>query len=153
ELERLANQYQVGVVGDVAARRAQVNDPAGGRAAVAVCVDVRHHVVPQLALVLRRPGEIDVVDGRAQLGDLFDRDVEPQLALGLGQRDPQLPPGGMNRLRRPETDQLFGRITAEKGVLVLVVAQKVSSGYITRARFGRLTRSQRRRGRTASATG
>ena len=63
-LQRLAHQNQVGVVGDVAACGAQVNDRPGRGALVAVGVDVGHHVVPQLALVLVGGVEIDVVDVR-----------------------------------------------------------------------------------------
>ena len=66
-----AHQDQVGVVGDVAARGAQVNDRPGSGAQVAVGVHVGHHVVPQLLLVSGGGGEIDVVDVGRQFGDLL----------------------------------------------------------------------------------
>ena len=44
---------------------------AGGGALVAVGVDVGHHVVPQLALVLFGGVEVDVVDVGPQFGDLL----------------------------------------------------------------------------------
>ena len=42
-------------------------------------VDVGHDVVAQLALLLRRAPEVDVVQVRAQRGDRRVGDVEPQL--------------------------------------------------------------------------
>ena len=50
----LAHQEQVRVVGHVTARGAEVNDPAGRRAGVAVGVDVRHHVMAHGARAGRR---------------------------------------------------------------------------------------------------
>ena len=47
----LAQQDQIGVVGHVAACRAQVDDRPGLRADVAVGMHVGHHVVPQPPLV------------------------------------------------------------------------------------------------------
>ena len=54
DLQRRADQDQVGVVGDVAARRAQVDDRPGRGRRVAVGVDVRHHVVAESPLVAAR---------------------------------------------------------------------------------------------------
>ena len=70
-LQPFAHQDQIGVVGDVAARRAQMDDRPGRWAHVAVGMDVGHHVVPQLPFVLLGRVEIDVVDVCPQLGDLL----------------------------------------------------------------------------------
>ena len=70
-LQRFANQDQVGVIGDVATCRPEVDDRPRRGALVAVGVHVGHHVVPQLALVLLGGVEIDVVRVRPQLGDLL----------------------------------------------------------------------------------
>ena len=51
--ERLADQDQVGVVGDVATGRAQVDDRPGLGRGVAEGVDVGHHVVAEPLLVAR----------------------------------------------------------------------------------------------------
>ena len=64
DLEGRADQDQVGVVGDVAARRAQVDDRPGHGRGVAQGVDVRHHVVPEPPLVPRGGVEVDRVDLR-----------------------------------------------------------------------------------------
>jgi hypothetical protein len=56
-------------------------------------MDVRHHVVAQLALQLGRALQVEVVEVRAD--GLHGRvgDGEAQLALGLGQRQPEPAPG------------------------------------------------------------
>ena len=64
EREPLADQDQVGVVGDVAARRAEVDDLPGRRGDVAVGVDVGHDVVAEPLLVGPGGVEVDVVDLR-----------------------------------------------------------------------------------------
>ena len=86
-------QDQVGVVGHVATGRAQVDDRPRRRGGVAEGMDVGHHVVPEPALVGARRLEVDVVDLRAQLGDLRLGDLQAELALRLGQRDPEPSPG------------------------------------------------------------
>jgi hypothetical protein len=59
-------------------------------------VDVRHDVVPQLLLLLGGQIVVDIVHMLLHLGNLLGRDLggEPELALRLGQRDPQLAPSG-----------------------------------------------------------
>ena len=101
QLQRLAQQEQVGVVGHVAARGAQVDDRPGRGADVAVGVDVGHDVVPQPPFVPLGSGKIDVVDMLPQLGDLLRRDWQPKFRLGLGQGHPQPPPGAELTLRAP----------------------------------------------------
>ena len=64
DLQRRADQDQVGVVGDVAARGAQVDDRPGHGRGVAQGVDVRHHVVAEPPLVPRGGVEVDRVDRR-----------------------------------------------------------------------------------------
>ena len=55
---------QVGVVGDVRARRAEVDHAARRRRRLAERVHVRHHVVPEAPLVLGDLREVDVVEVR-----------------------------------------------------------------------------------------
>ena len=106
-----------------------MDDRPGRRALIAVGVHVGHDVVPQLAFVLRGFGEVDVVDGGPQLGDLLGRDRQAQFLLGLGQGHPQPPPGRMDRLRRPEPDQLLRGVPADQRILILIVAQDETSDY------------------------
>ena len=63
QLERIAHQHQVGVVDDVHAGAAEVDDAAGGRGGVAEGVDVGHDVMTQLFFAARDGIEIDVIYG------------------------------------------------------------------------------------------
>src|SRR5213593_4133376 len=92
QLQPLAHQQEVGVVGDVRAGRAEVNEGTRRRRLLAKMMDVRHHVVPQALLVLGRAVEIGVVEVAAELGQRAIGDVEPELLLGLQQREPEPPP-------------------------------------------------------------
>ena len=118
-LQALAQQQQVGVVGHVAARGAQVDDRPGLGALVAVGVDVGHHVVPQLSLVLGGRLEVDVVDVAAELLDLPGGDRQAQFRLGLGQRHPQPPPGAELPPRAPKRAHLRRSIAGNERVVVL----------------------------------
>ena len=118
QFERFAHQDQVGVVGDVAARGAQVDDRAGVGANVAVGVDVGHHVVPQFSLVLGRLGEIDIVDMRAQLVDLLFGDRQAQFRFGLGQRYPQAAPGAEFSLSSPQRGHFARSVAADERIVV-----------------------------------
>ena len=108
----------VGVVADVAARRAEVDDRPGRRADVAVGVDVRHDVVAQTALVLRRLLVVDVVDVRAHFGDLFVGDGQAQRLLRLRQRDPEPTPGGELEIGGEDALHLTRGVPGAQGVFV-----------------------------------
>ena len=88
EVDRFANLNEIGVVGDFARRRAEMDDAAGTGALIAIGVDVRHDVVTQLAFVFRRDGEIDLVDVRPQFLDLGFGDIEAEFVLRLSESDP-----------------------------------------------------------------
>ena len=88
--EGLAEQDQVGIVGDETARGPQVDDRPRRRALIAVGVDVGHHVVPELFLVNGRGFEIDVVDMLPQFRELAVGDRQTEFVLGLCQGHPQL---------------------------------------------------------------
>ena len=60
--EGFADENEVGVVGDVAAGGAEMDDRASGGAGVAIGVDVGHHVVAELAFVFGGGVEVDVGD-------------------------------------------------------------------------------------------
>src|SRR2546427_1484020 len=62
------------------------------RGLLAQVMDVRHHVVAQPLLVLGRALRIGVVQVGAELRQRAVGDVEPQLLLGLHQREPEAPP-------------------------------------------------------------
>jgi len=106
QLQPLAHQDKVGVVGDVGARRAEVDEGACRRRLLTQMVDVCHHVVADALLVLRRALEIGIVQVGAQLRERPLRDVDAQLPLDLHEGEPQpapqpdpspLPPQGLHR--------------------------------------------------------
>ena len=68
------------------------------RRRVAVRLDVRHYVVPHLALVLLRLAIVDIVDVRFQFVYLRLRDRQPELHFGLRKGDPK---------PSPKTEALF----------------------------------------------
>ena len=90
--QTVAVENEIGVVGDVAARRTKVDDAGGGRRGLAVGVDVRHHIVAHLALALLGHGVVNVGDVRFQLRDLPGGDGQSQLVLRAGERGPQTTP-------------------------------------------------------------
>ena len=94
QVEPVPDLDEVRVVPDVAGGGAQVDDGGGQGRSHPEGVDMRHHVVADLALLLRREGEVDVSEVVPHLPQLLLRDVEAQLLLRLGQPEPELAPGG-----------------------------------------------------------
>ncbi len=92
EGERLALQERVGVADDILACGAEVDDRARSRCSVAERVHVRHHVVPQLALMARGGVEVDVFDRGLDRGNLLGRRTEVEAMLAPGKREPDAPP-------------------------------------------------------------
>ena len=92
DLHPLPHQQEIGVVRDVGARGAEVQERPRRRRLLAQEMDVRHHVVAQALLVLRRAVEIRVVEVGAQLAQGVVGDGEPQLLLALHQGEPQATP-------------------------------------------------------------
>ena len=119
--QRLPQQDQIGVVGHVAACRAQVDDWPGSRTNVAVGMHVGHHVVPQSPLMPLGRRKVDVVHVLLQFGDLLPADRQPKFRLGLGQGHPKPPPGAELPLRAPELAHRGGRVTGNQRVVILGV--------------------------------
>ena len=103
-------ENQIGVVGDIAACRAQMENPGGGRRGLAVGVDVRHYVMADFPLPARRQIKVNVVDLRFQFGDLFRRDGQAEIVFGAGQFHPEPPPGPDARPVRKEVQKKFRRV-------------------------------------------
>src|SRR5436190_21442987 len=72
-LQRFADQDEVGVIGDVAACRPQMNDWPRRGTLVAVCMNMRHYIVPKFSFVLLGGVEVDVVGVCPQFSDLLFR--------------------------------------------------------------------------------
>ena len=98
----VAVEDQVGVVGHIAACRAEVDDACGARRGLAVGVDVRHHVMPHFLFALPHAVIVNVGDVALQLGHLRRGDGQAKLHLGPRQRGPELPPGLTARVRGEE---------------------------------------------------
>ena len=78
----------VGVVTHIAGGGAQVDDGLGLGADLAEGEHMGHHVVPDLVLMRRGGGIVDVVNVLAHLLNLLVADGDAQLLLRLRQRDP-----------------------------------------------------------------
>ena len=118
QVQGLSDQDQVGVVGDVATGRPQMDDRAGHGRRVAQRMDMGHHVVAEPPLVGFGGGEVDRLDLGAERVDLLVADVQPQRALGLGQRDPEPTPGGELDLGRPEPGHPPAGVAGDQGIVV-----------------------------------
>ena len=124
--QRLAHQNEVGVVGDVARSRAEVDDVAGGRGHFPERVDVGHHVVPEPPFVEVGPREIDVVEVSAEFGELLGADArgrsvdghKAEFLLSLGEVQPKPSPRAELPLWPPPLGHFSRGITADKRVVV-----------------------------------
>jgi len=121
ELEGRSDHDQVGVVGHETTRCPEVDDrPRHGRC-IAQGMDVRHHIVSEPALVTLGGVEVDRLNLAAQRRDLLLGDRQPQGALGLGQSDPQPPPGRELHPRRPEPGHRSAGIAFDQRIIVELV--------------------------------
>ena len=84
QAERVVKDHQIGVVSDIAARRAQMDDALGLRTLLAIGVDVGHDVVPDLFFPDSGDIVVDIVRVRPQLVELFVGNGKPQLLFGFG---------------------------------------------------------------------
>ena len=126
DLESRPKLDQVGVIGDVGARRTQVDDPPGGRRDISEGVHVRHDVVAKPLLVAGDGREVDVVEVSAHVVDRGLRHVGSQRALRFGEREPDPAPPSVPRLGRPERHHLGRRVSLGQwgGVARLAVCRR-----------------------------
>lgn len=66
------------IVSNIAGGGAEVDDGSSSGAAVCECVDVGHDIVPELALLFGRHGEVDVLFMAHHLLNLFVCDGQTQ---------------------------------------------------------------------------
>ena len=92
QLQRFMHQDQIGIVTDITAGGAKVNDALGFRTLTAIGVHMAHHIMTYFFLALLCHFIIDVIFMGDQLGDLFIADVKAKFLLALRQRDPQPSP-------------------------------------------------------------
>jgi len=91
--QRVAVEDEIGVVGHIAARCAQMDDALRARRHLAEAVDVRHDVVADLLFLGRDHVVVDGAHVGRELVHLRLRDGQAELVLGLRQRHPEPPPG------------------------------------------------------------
>ena len=120
--QAVAVENEIGVVGDVAARRAEVDNAGGGRRGLAIGVDVRHHIVAHLALALLGHSVVNVGDVRFQLRDLPGGDGQSQLVLRAGERGPQTTPRLKAHIGGEQVQHIRRRVARRQGRFVNVFA-------------------------------
>ena len=98
-----------------------MDDGLGLGAGLAEGEHMGHHVVPDLVLMRRGGGIVDVVNVLAHLLNLLVADGDAQLLLRLRQRDPQLAPGGKLVVVGKQTLHFVVGVSAAQGVLVKFV--------------------------------
>ena len=118
----VAGDALLGVVADEAARGAEVENRLRRRRVLGKDVEVGHDIVPGLALDLGDPDEIVLghLEVGAHLLDGLGRNLEPELRLGLGERQPHPPPGGVTVAGGEQVEHL-GRGVAPRQRVVKAV--------------------------------
>ncbi len=147
DIDRFAQQNQIGVVRDETTGGSPVDDRPRRGADIAVSVHVGHYVVAETAFILPRGIEVDVLRLALQLGNLLVGNRQAQFLLGLSQRDPQESPGAKFALIAPQTAHLVRSVPADQGVLIQFVRHgerrdpgSMTSGSLPRDRVGAVAR-------------
>ena len=122
QLKALTHHDDVGVVADVAAGGAQMDDACCLGALLAVGVDMAHNVVAHQLLPLDGDLIVDVVHMSFQLGHHLGGDIgQALLHLGPGQGHPQAAPGAELVVVREDVLHLIGGISGGKGADITVM--------------------------------
>ena len=136
--QRRTVDHQIGIVGDEAAGRSEVDDRLGLRGQFAIVMDVRHDVVAQFLLELSHPVPVELVPMALEVVDLLLRDREAELVLGLRQADPEVAPGGVAHAGREEASHRRARVAFDEWVIEAVAAFHAS---LSNRRLAALPRS------------
>ena len=118
EGQTLFHQNDIRVVPHVAAGGPQVEDGHGTGALGAVGVDVGHHVMAELPLLLLGQVIVDVVLLPLQLVDLPLGDGQAQFLLRPGQGNPQPAPGGEFFIGRKNIQHLPAGVAGGQGAFI-----------------------------------
>ena len=103
-------ENDVGVIGDIAAGGAQMDDTGGGGRGLAVGIHVSHHVVADFLFPRRGTGKVDVRDVGFQFFNLLFGDRQSQRMLGFCQGNPELPPDFNALLLGKQVQHIVGSI-------------------------------------------
>ena len=118
QLEGAAVDEQVGIVGDVAACGAEVDDAGCAPGLETVGFDVGHDVVPKTLLQRRSLRHVEMFEALPHLRKRLVRDRKPQLLLGLGEREPQPAPRRELERGREDATHLRRGVSLDQRVLV-----------------------------------
>ncbi len=116
----LLHLNDVGVVANVAACRAEMNNWLGIRTNFAVGKNVRHNVVADLPFPCLGKIVIDVVDMRLHFVNLRVRDRDTKLLFRLGKRNPEPAPGAELKIRREDVFHPLACISFTKRRYVVI---------------------------------
>ncbi len=124
--QALTVNNQVRVIGNVAACRAQMDDPGGGGGGFSVGVDMSHHIVSDFLFFLCGKLIINVVNMRLKLCHLFRGDRQTQDMLRPCQGNPEPPPGLDTGIRGKELQHKIGSVTGRKRRFVAIFRHKTN---------------------------
>src|SRR6266550_3344262 len=111
EIESAPHQDEIGVVGYVRAGCTKMDERLRGRRDVSKCVHVRHHVVAQSLFVRGNDLKIDVVEMCPHLANCFVWNRHAELALRLGQSEPEPAPETVTLGGRPQFEHRLRRVS------------------------------------------
>ena len=119
--QTLADLDDVGIVADIRAGSAEVDNAGRLGSRLAEGVNVRHNVMAYLLLALTGHIVVDVGQVRGHLVHLLLRDRQTERPLRLSQRQPQPTPGGELHIRGEGVEHLLGSVARRKRAFVHVV--------------------------------
>ena len=110
----LAQDYNVGIIADIAARSTEVDYRLRLWTLHTVSIDMAHNVMPHLTLTCLGNVVVDIILVSLKLGYLLIRNIEPQLLLGARKRYPQPSPCAELEVIREDRLHLGACITCRK---------------------------------------
>lgn len=138
ELESIADLDNVSVVSNVARGGTKMDDGHGRRGSLSVGMDVAHDIVTELLLLLGGILKVDIVQLGTHLLELLIADLNAKLLLGGGKSSPKLAPRSELHGRRPHKGHLFGGISLDERMLVLLLARESSFGELSVGQLDKL---------------
>lgn len=120
--QRIAIHDQVRVVGDKATGGAKMNDRPSRLCQFTKVVHMRHHVVAQFFLQCGTTIPVELIAVRLEVFDLRLCHREAKVTFCLGQRDPEVAPGGVASARREQRRHFLACITFDQRVIKPVAA-------------------------------
>mmetsp|Transcript_41735 Transcript_41735/g.81808 ORF Transcript_41735/g.81808 Transcript_41735/m.81808 type:complete len:366 (+) Transcript_41735:613-1710(+) len=116
--QRLPNLKQVRVIPHVTTGGPQVNNGHGRGCRIAISVDVSHDVMSEPCLVTIGHIQVNVVDVRGHLADLFVSNVDTQFLFSGGEGQPEFAPRGKLHCRRPYVRHFLRGVSFDERMFV-----------------------------------